>query len=158
MANCRIMASHGHPRAIATEADDRVRPSVSTMSSERHPTTALPAFVLGALEVDDAVAVGQHVATCARCRADVGMFVQGIALPPRPGQVSALPRPEVKRRLMARITADQAAAPDPAPQQTLPMRLWRRLRLATASVIASGRLLLHRWLDTDREERRDSLR
>ena len=86
------------------------------------------------------------------------MFVQGIALPPRPGQVSALPRPEVKRRLMARITADQAAAPDPAPQQTLPMRLWRRLRLATASVIASGRLLLHRWLGTDREERRDSLR
>lgn len=128
------------------------------MSSERHPTTALPAFVLGALEVDDAVAVGQHVAACARCRADVGVFVQSIALPPRPGHAAALPRPAVKRQLMARVAAEQAAAPDPVPQQTLLMRLWRRLRLATASVVTSGRLLAHRWLDRDRDERLDRLR
>ncbi len=145
-------------RAVVTGADDEAGPSVSTLPSERHPTTALPAFVLGALDVDDAVAVGQHVVACARCRADVGTFVQSIALPPRAGHVSALPRPEVKRRLMARIVADQAVAPDPAPRQGMVARLWRRVRLAAAAVLASGRLLIQRWRDGSRGERPDALR
>jgi len=145
-------------RVIVTGADDGAGPSVSTLSSERHPTTALPAFVLGALDVDDAVAVGQHVVACTRCRADVGAFVQSIALTPRAGHVSALPRPEVKRRLMARIAADQAAAPDPAPRQGMAARLWRRVRLAAAAVLASGRLLIQRWRDDSRDERPDVLR
>jgi hypothetical protein len=37
-------------------------------------------------------------------------------------------------------------------------RLWRRVRLAAAAVLASGRLLIQRWRDGSRGERPDALR
>ncbi len=64
----------------------------------------IPAFVLGALDADEAARVAAHVAACPRCRAEAESFrdVMGL-LPYAAGSLD--PPPHVKRQLFARIAA-----------------------------------------------------
>lgn len=64
----------------------------------------IPAFVLGALDADDAARVATHVAACSRCRAEAESFRDVVGLLPYAAG-SLEPPPHVKRQLFARIAA-----------------------------------------------------
>lgn len=86
------------------------------MLTNDHPQDSLPAFVLGTLDLDEALLVNEHVLRCSECRAEVESFQEVlIALP-----YVATPREppaHVKQQLLARIaaTAQPAAAPSRRP-------------------------------------------
>jgi anti-sigma-K factor RskA len=86
------------------------------MLTNDHPQDSLPAFVLGTLDIDEALLVNAHVLQCSDCRAEVESFQEVlIALP-----YAATPREppaHVKQQLLARVaaTAHPAAAPSLRP-------------------------------------------
>jgi hypothetical protein len=64
----------------------------------------IPAFVLGALDGDEAARVATHVAECPHCRAEAESFRDIVGLLPyAAGSID--PPPHVKRQLLARIAA-----------------------------------------------------
>lgn len=75
----------------------------------------IPAFVLGALDADEAARVAAHITTCPRCRAEAESFREVVGLLPY-ASGALNPPPRVKRQLFARI----AAASDDAPTKTAP--------------------------------------
>lgn len=76
-----------------------------------HPQDSLAAFVLGALDPDEALEVGAHIEVCAMCRADAEEFRSVVGMLPYASSPYA-PPPRVKRQLLARIRA--SASPPPA--------------------------------------------
>lgn len=76
----------------------------------------IPAFVLGALDADEAARVATHVAACPRCRAEAESFRDVVGL--LPYAAGALePPPHVKRQLFARIAAVSENPVAPAAQR-----------------------------------------
>lgn len=91
------------------------------------------AYVLGALEPDEAEAFRRHVADCATCQEEVAAFEQVTdALP------SATTCYEVPRKLRQRVMHEVRATPKPASQRRpQPARVPRRLPLAWAGGLAA---------------------
>jgi len=86
------------------------------MQTNDHPQDAIPAFVLGTLDIDEALVVNAHVTECPGCRAEAEAFQAVLSALP----YAAAPRQppaHIKQQLLARI----AAAP-PAAQAPTPMR------------------------------------
>jgi anti-sigma factor RsiW len=108
-----------------------------------HPLDSIPAYVLGALDADEALRVRTHLATCASCRAEVESFQQIVGMLPyaSPG---VLPPQHVKRQLFARVAA--AEEPREAPPHPGQLRMvaaprhppFARLAAAAAFALALG--------------------
>jgi hypothetical protein len=92
----------GTDRRAPDEQDERY----AEMSD--HPLDMIPAFVLGALDIDAAIAVGRHLAACPSCRAEAEAFRAAVAAPPVAGGAHD-PPPRVKRQLLARVAAASGA-------------------------------------------------
>jgi anti-sigma-K factor RskA len=75
-----------------------------------HPHDLLPAFALGALDVDEASRVKQHVAACTSCQADVESWTVVIGLLPYT-VASQAPPTAVKQRLFAMIDVPSEVQP-----------------------------------------------
>jgi anti-sigma factor RsiW len=72
-----------------------------------HPTDSIPAFVLGALDPEEALQVGEHLATCPTCRAEADAF--RATLDVLPYAVPLLDPPShVKQQILARIAASHS--------------------------------------------------
>jgi anti-sigma-K factor RskA len=72
-----------------------------------HPIDSIPAFVLGALDPDEALRVGEHVAACPTCRAEADAF--RATLDVLPYAVPQLDPPShVKQQILARIAASHS--------------------------------------------------
>lgn len=69
-----------------------------------HPTDSLPAFVLGALDTEEAKRVAAHVERCPACRSEAEEFRKIIDMLPYSVH-AAEPPAHVKRQLFARIEA-----------------------------------------------------
>lgn len=104
---------------------------------------SIPAFVLGALDSDEAARVAIHVSGCAACRREADSFRSVVAL--MPYSAGALdPPPRVKQQLFARIaaTTNEPAAPIAQPARQLPVQRatqsgrWTRPALAFSLVLA----------------------
>src|SRR5687768_1887282 len=96
------------------------------MTMNEHPQASIPAFVLGTLDIDEALLVHAHVVQCPDCRAEVETFQTVLSTLP----YAATPRqppPHVKQQLLARI-----AALPPARPATLPARPRSRWMQAVA--------------------------
>jgi anti-sigma-K factor RskA len=102
-----------------------------------HPHDLLPAFALGALDVDEASQVLQHVAVCTPCRADVEAWGAIVGLLPYT-VASHSPSAHIKRRLFAMIDASADARPgaDAAPSRQSPARRWMGALAAGAMSLA----------------------
>jgi len=72
-----------------------------------HPIDSIPAFVLGALDPEEALQVGEHVAACPTCRAEADAFRSTLdALPYAVPQLD--PPSHVKQQILARIAASHS--------------------------------------------------
>lgn len=101
------------------------------MPNERHVQELLPAYVVGALDPDDAKRVDEHVMACGLCRQELDAFAVAadeIAL----WAPEVEPSREVKERLMQRVRNMRR---DP-PQQGATRRRWKE-RLLPAWGLAS---------------------
>lgn len=91
------------------------------------------AYVLGALEPDEADAFRRHIAECAACRDEVAAFAQVTeALPPL-GTGNEVPR-GLRRRVMREVRATPKTVPTARPRR---MRPPRRLPLAWGGALAA---------------------
>jgi anti-sigma factor RsiW len=92
------------------------------------------AYVLGALEPDEAEAFRRHIADCAACRDEVAEFEQVTGALPPAGAVYAVPK-GLKRRVMREVRAEPKSAPAQPPRPAA------RLAWANRSLVAwSGAL------------------
>lgn len=87
--------------------------ALMTLSNCDEIIELIPAFVLGALDADEAARVAAHITTCPRCRTEAESFREVVGLLPY-ASGALNPPPRVKRQLFARI----AAASDDAPAKT----------------------------------------
>jgi hypothetical protein len=74
------------------------------MLTNDHPQDSIPAFVLGTLDIDEALMVNAHVVQCAACRAEVETFQAVLSALP----YAATPRQppaHIKQQLLARVAA-----------------------------------------------------
>jgi anti-sigma factor RsiW len=94
-----------------------------------HPQDAIPAFVLGALDVDDAIRVAGHLAACPACRAEAEAFQASLA--ELPSAEMHRPPARVKRYLLARVAAS-------APAQRSWHRWWLAWVMAGALALMLG--------------------
>jgi hypothetical protein len=77
------------------------------MQTNDHPQDSIPAFVLGTLDIDEALLVNAHVIECPGCRAEAEAFQAVLGALP----YAAAPRQppaHVKQQLLARIAAPAA--------------------------------------------------
>lgn len=102
-----------------------------------HPIDSIPAFVLGALDPDEALQVGLHLTACQECRAEADSFRASVDALPYAAPDHAPPA-HVKAQLLARIGASRAAKRAPKPVAGAP---WPRA-LAGASALALALVLL----------------
>lgn len=72
-----------------------------------HPQDSIPAFVLGALDADEAFQISRHLSRCPACRAEAEAFHAAVAELPY-AAAPHTPPPHVKRQLFARIAATAA--------------------------------------------------
>ncbi|HEU5103275.1 MAG TPA: anti-sigma factor [Roseiflexaceae bacterium] len=100
------------------------------MLTNDHPQDSLPAFVLGTLDVDEALLVNAHVMRCSACRAEVESFQEvliGLPYVATPRE----PPAHVKQQLLARIAATAQPA-SPRPRVAAP----RWMQLVTGAALA----------------------
>ncbi|NWG18957.1 MAG: anti-sigma factor [Chloroflexi bacterium] len=83
------------------------------MLNNDHPIESIPAFVLGALDADEAARVAAHLAACPSCRAEAESFRTVVGMLPYAAG-AAEPPARVKRQLFARIAATSAESAVPA--------------------------------------------
>ena len=109
------------------------------MQTSDHPQDSIPAFVLGTLDIDEALLVSAHVQVCPDCRAEAEAF-QGVlsALP----YVAAPRQPPayVKQQLLARIAVAAPTERRPTSSRALSRATPRWMQAATG-----GRLHPARW-------------
>ncbi|MBK9710522.1 MAG: anti-sigma factor [Kouleothrix sp.] len=101
-----------------------------------HPQDSIPAFVLGALDADEAILVSRHLAACPACRAEAAAFHAAVAELPY-AAAPHTPPPHVKRQLFARI-----AATAPGEHAAALPGLPARPRSRWMGVVAAGSLAL----------------
>ena len=101
----------------------------------------LPAFVLGALDDDETIAISTHIDTCSMCRAEQAHLEEtlgliGTAVP------SVAPSPELRARVLDALdTPKPRSLEDARPTQSAAPARWRRLTsfgLAAAAVLFIG--------------------
>ena len=109
------------------------------MNAPEHARIAedVPAWVLGALEPEEAERVERHLEGCPVCRADAERLRRSVDLLPRALEPVS-PRPEVRAELMRLVRESApprpAGRPAAAPRRRLP-RLLRPPALAAASAV-----------------------
>jgi anti-sigma factor RsiW len=92
------------------------------MQTNDHPQDSIPAFVLGTLDIDEALLVNAHVVECPGCRAEVEAF-QAVLMALPYATAPRQPPAHVKQQLLARIAAapaEPARIPSHAPARTTP--------------------------------------
>jgi anti-sigma-K factor RskA len=80
------------------------------MQTNDHPQDSIPAFVLGTLDIDEALLIHAHVVECPGCRDEVEAFQAVLSALP----YAATPRQppaHIKQQLLARIAAASAEHP-----------------------------------------------
>jgi anti-sigma-K factor RskA len=112
------------------------------MLTNDHPQDSLPAFVLGTLDIDEALLVNAHVLQCSACRAEVESFQEVLSALP----YMAAPREppaHVKQQLLARIaaTAPSSRPASPARQPAAPRWMQAVTGGALALSLAFGVML-----------------
>ncbi|HMO56493.1 MAG TPA: anti-sigma factor [Roseiflexaceae bacterium] len=128
---------------------------------DTHPTESIPAFVLGALDNDEAIRVAIHVASCAQCRSEADAFAKTVSLMPyAAGDLAGL-RPEVKNRLFSRIALAHEESPaddQPAPPAARPKRVLRHsFFLPTLSAVLAVLVVFLGFLSAGMYHRRADL-
>jgi anti-sigma-K factor RskA len=86
------------------------------MQTNDHPQDSIPAFVLGALDIDEALLVNAHVIACPGCRAEAEAFQAVLSTLPYAAAPSQPPA-HVKQQLLARIAAATPAKRAPMPRR-----------------------------------------
>jgi hypothetical protein len=88
-----------------------------------HPIDSIPAFVLGALDPDEALLVAEHVAVCPTCGAEADAFRTALdALPYAVPQLN--PPSHVKQQILARIAASHYHLQQSAAAAARPRSRW----------------------------------
>jgi anti-sigma-K factor RskA len=111
------------------------------MQTNDHPQDSIPAFVLGTLDIDEALLVSAHVIACPECRTEVEEFQTVLSALPY-ATTPRQPPAHVKQQLLARIAAapaEQARTPSRAP--TPPSRAiprWMQAVTGAALVLSLG--------------------
>jgi Anti-sigma-K factor rskA/Putative zinc-finger len=108
------------------------------MLTNDHPQDAIPAFVLGTLDVDEVLLVNAHVVQCPACRAEMETFQTVLGALP----YAATPRQppaHIKQQLLARIAATTPAASHPA--RAIPRWMQAITGGALALLLACGVML-----------------
>ena len=103
-----------------------------------HPHDLLPAFALGALDVDEASQVMLHVTACASCRADVESWGTVVGLLPYTVTPHAPPA-AIKHRLFAMIDIPSEArpgVPSAAPSRRVAAGRWMGAAAACSLALA----------------------
>ena len=98
------------------------------MSEGLHHTEDAAAYVLGALEPDEAAALERHIATCAECRDEVEALRETVEVMAAATLPVEVPR-GVRRRLLAEVRRDARGSVTRANARP------RRLALATALIV-----------------------
>lgn len=111
-----------------------------------HPIDSIPAFVLGALDPDEALQVGMHLSACPACRVEADSFRATVAELPYAAPDHAPPE-HVKAQLFARIGASRPARP--ALAAAAPARLSRVLAGFAALSLALALLFGYRLSDAN---------
>jgi len=105
------------------------------MQTNDHPQDSIPAFVLGTLDIDEALLVSAHVTACPDCRAEAETFQAVLSALPYT-TVPRQPPAHVKQQLLARIAAAEptkrAPTPGSAPARATP----RWMQAATGGALA----------------------
>jgi anti-sigma-K factor RskA len=112
-----------------------------------HPLDSIPAFVLSALDADEAIQVGAHLAVCPDCRDEAAAFQAAIGELPYAAEPQEPPA-HIKHQLLARIAA---ASPTPPARYQAPR--WQNVAAASALALA----LLLAFMFVDARRRLDSL-
>ncbi|MEO7910001.1 MAG: anti-sigma factor [Roseiflexaceae bacterium] len=77
------------------------------MQTNDHPQDSIPAFVLGTLDIDEALLVNAHIIECPGCRAEVEAF-QAVLVALPYATAPHQPPAHVKQQLLARVAAAPA--------------------------------------------------
>lgn len=105
------------------------------MQTNDHPQDSIPAFVLGTLDIDEALLVSAHVTACPGCRAEAEAFQAVLSALPYTA-APCQPPAHVKHQLLARIAAaapaDRVLTPNRAPARPTP----RWMQAATGGALA----------------------
>src|SRR5438046_4790738 len=73
-----------------------------SMAEERHPTEDLPAYVLGALDEAERLALAAHLETCDQCAHDLARFEDALYGAAAVGAVRADPPRDLRARIVLR--------------------------------------------------------
>ncbi len=92
------------------------------MANELHVTDLIPAYVLGALDGDEARLVAEHLKVCATCREELSEY-EIVATQMAYAVPQVAPLPLLQEKLMARVRTSSEAAPIP-PSAALPQKNW----------------------------------
>jgi len=104
------------------------------MQTNDHPQDSIPAFVLGTLDIDEALLISAHVIACSDCRIEVEAF-QAVLISLPYATAPHQPPAHVKQQLLARIAAapaKRALTPSRPPAHTIP----RWMQAATGGALA----------------------
>ncbi len=109
------------------------------MQTNDHPQDSIPAFVLGTLDIDEALLVNAHVVECLGCRAEAEAFQAVLSALPY-ATAPRQPPAHVKQQLFARIAAAAPAEHAPtssrAPTGTPSRATPRWMQAATGGALA----------------------
>jgi anti-sigma-K factor RskA len=81
------------------------------MSADNHVLELLPAYILDSLDEDERLLVTQHLSVCPDCAAELADY-QALADQLALAAPDAVPSPDLKRRLLARLPPSSATLPD----------------------------------------------
>lgn len=121
----------------------------------------LAAAALDALEPDETAAVMAHVRSCEACSAEVGALretVGELAFAASGGAVPTGRRDAMRRRLLARVRADNVASPGDGSSATVRTNQRLRVSLVAAGVVFAASVAVVAWLAHDRARLADALR
>ena len=114
------------------------------MSKNDHPQDSIPAFVLGTLDMDEALLVNAHIIRCSECRAEVETFQAVLSALPY-AVAPQQPPAHVKRQLLARVAAATPAERAVAPARPTP----RWMQAVTGGALALALVLGFLLYDTN---------
>jgi hypothetical protein len=104
------------------------------MQTNDHPQDSIPAFVLGTLDIDEALLVSAHVIACPGCRAEAEAFQAVLSTLPY-AATPCQPPAHVKHQLLARIAAAAPAEHIPTPSRAPAQPLARWMQAATGGAL-----------------------
>jgi anti-sigma factor RsiW len=104
------------------------------MQTSDHPQDSIPAFVLGTLDIDEALLVSAHVQVCPGCRAEAEAFQSVLSALPY-AAAPCQPPMHVKQQLLARIAAATPAERVPALSRTPAQATPRWMQAATGGAL-----------------------